>query len=475
MRKYVTVIAASALLCMSCFGLAAYAAERSGWTEETLYPSFEGKANPRIRTGLFGDEEKAFEENKPPFDLSRPRWTTNYVKLFVDREEIFPAAFDLMKRARKDFLFNMYLFGGEIGKTTSNLLKEAQDRGVKVRMIIPEPSLLKRIYMRMNTLFKKMHDSFQEDILGREVPPPPEPDYHPMYSYAKKLGLNIAPSNTKVLNGPSLSMANLDHSKLLVRDGVEAMFGGMNFADTVASNHDAMMLIVGPAVEDLQKFFADHWYHDTGDREDAEACLTYDPEAEEILMKEKAQEGWIRVETTMTFSSPYYNTTKPYLLHYIDNAKETIEIEMLLLTDAECIEALRRAAERGVKVRILLDPNESLYGFDMKGAPNIIAVAALQGVDNVEVRHFVPIPGQELHMKFIVVDGGIVGFGSTNWTERAFDSNYEIYAFMVSEELASRFRKVFEFDWENVAEKIPPLDEKDMKRAAFWKRLEHRY
>ena len=50
---------------------------------------------------------------------------------------------------------------------------------------------------------------------------------------------------------------------------------------------------------------------------------------------------------------------------------------MFLLTEKNVINALARAARRGVEVRIVLDPSNNLFGKDSKGVPNCPAMKDL--------------------------------------------------------------------------------------------------
>ncbi len=50
---------------------------------------------------------------------------------------------------------------------------------------------------------------------------------------------------------------------------------------------------------------------------------------------------------------------RPALLELINGAQRSINVEMYVLTDDEVVTALERAEQRGVQVRVILDPNQS--------------------------------------------------------------------------------------------------------------------
>ena len=70
---------------------------------------------------------------------------------------------------------------------------------------------------------------------------------------------------------------------------------------------------------------------------------------------------------------------RPALLEFLQGAEKSIDVEMYVLTDAEVLDALERAEQRGVQVRMILDPNQQgnqkhverlkQYGVEVKWFP----------------------------------------------------------------------------------------------------------
>lgn len=365
--------------------------------------------------------------------------TVNQIKLFEDNVEIFPKAFEMMENAREEILFHMYLFGGTAGSQTCDILERKMKEGVRVRIIFPNPKqgLINRINRIGSTLAK---------ILPKKDKPEKvyvEPPYRPKFQKALDAGLPVIYSDLGKLGGGSV--LKIDHEKILVVDRKEAMVGGMNFADTVASNHDGMIHVVGPLVKSLVHNFQACWAFAGGEDPDQFHMAEYVcPEA--LSQAVAADGGYHEVRITPTFSAPHIKNTKEFLLTDIRNARTNIEIEMLLLTDEDCIDELMAAHQRGVKVRVLVDPNESLYGMNCKGAPNVKFVEMARDA-GLAIKHYHCAPGQELHMKLCIVDDAVVYLGSTNWTRGAFNSAYESYFRLKGRSFNAQFRKVFEKDW----------------------------
>jgi phosphatidylserine/phosphatidylglycerophosphate/cardiolipin synthase-like enzyme len=111
-------------------------------------------------------------------------------------------------------------------------------------------------------------------------------------------------------------------------------------------------------------------------------------------------------------------------------------VEQLLLSDTKTLKALAHAAKRGVKLRLLVDTAKHLYYRDWKGGPNNKAVGMVEELKRkhpklpIELRHYTVAPGQELHIKVCIIDGKTLSIGSTNFSSEAFQSNYELFAFI---------------------------------------------
>ena len=76
----------------------------------------------------------------------------------------------------------------------------------------------------------------------------------------------------------------------------------------------------------------------------------------------------------------------------------------------------------------------------------------------IELRHYTVGPGQELHMKLCIIDGKTLGIGSTNFSSGAFQSNYELFAFLEGPGIVGDFSALFESDWKTRSEPAPKLN-----------------
>lgn len=380
-------------------------------------------------------------------------------EVLLDRHQVYPAALEMMRSAKKQILFNMYLFGGKIGEDVLEILMAKRQEGVQIHLILPKP--------KSSGSFEELEQPEQGHIFEtlyrlepKLVDPSIKPPYYEKISKAIALDLPVVHADTRLI--PSIGLVRVDHNKIIVVDGTYAMFGGMNFAETTAKNHDTMVRLTGPFVEEIEKVFANNWLLGHA-RQPVE--LQYNEEKARQAMQEAVElYGWLPAKVKMTTTAPYLKNTREKLIELYNSAKEYIYIEQLLFNDTDVLKAVARAAKRGVKVRALVDTAEFLYSMDWKGGPNNKAVFLFQTLKqkfpeiDAEILHFRADPGQELHFKMTVVDGKTVCLGSTNFTSGALQSNYEAFAFFDSPELAQKYTDIFDRDWQDRGIPSPPID-----------------
>jgi phosphatidylserine/phosphatidylglycerophosphate/cardiolipin synthase-like enzyme len=97
--------------------------------------------------------------------------------------------------------------------------------------------------------------------------------------------------------------------------------------------------------------------------------------------------------------------------------------------------------------RALVDQDE-VFGQGLEQHPKLA----------IEVRHYTVAPGQELHVKMCIIDDKTLGMGSTNFSSGAFQSNYELFAFIEGPRIVGDFSAMFETDWKTRSEPPPKLN-----------------
>lgn len=110
--------------------------------------------------------------------------------------------------------------------------------------------------------------------------------------------------------------------------------------------------------------------------------------------------------------------------------KEEIWVGMFYLAERKIIEELIDAADRGVTVNLILDPNEHAFGQQKIGLPNRPVAAELleEGKGNIELRWY-NTQGEQYHPKMIYfkrAEESTIISGSANFTRRnLYDLNLE--------------------------------------------------
>jgi phosphatidylserine/phosphatidylglycerophosphate/cardiolipin synthase-like enzyme len=136
-----------------------------------------------------------------------------------------------------------------------------------------------------------------------------------------------------------------------------------------------------------------------------------------------------------------------HLIAAIDATKESLDIAIYELAISEIFDALKRAKDRGVKARIILDQSH-VYP-EKAGArrsPEIDSLIAagfelrtLRGGDAFGI----------MHNKFALFDGKLMKTGSYNWTRAADTQHYENALFDDNAARLASYQRYWQWMWES--------------------------
>ena len=162
----------------------------------------------------------------------------------------------------------------------------------------------------------------------------------------------------------------------------------------------------------------------------------------------------IPVETAL--DNPEIRNTLEVWLEMIGQASRTIDLEQFYISDEpgkllqNVLSAIRSAADRGVKVRIIVDAR--MY----KTYPE--SVDSLGKHPNIEARRidFAAIAGGVQHAKYFIVDGKELFVGSQNFDWRALEHIHELGLRISSKGIAAAYEDIFELDWQLASGKLDP-------------------
>ncbi len=205
----------------------------------------------------------------------------------------------------------------------------------------------------------------------------------------------------------------IDHVKLLVADD-EAAVGGMNWGTHSDRNHDFVLETRDPVdVARAIRIFEQDWSLAGG--------------RPQLVPASSAS----RVAQTAPGDE-----IRRMLATALGGSRRRVWAEVYTLTDADVLLALTAAHERGVDVKVLLDPNQpyNRHGFEeLRSA-------------GVPVRWYPVPPGTLLHAKVGLFDTELV-LGSANWTYSGLDVNHELDIETQDPQAVAAYGSRFKLDW----------------------------
>jgi phosphatidylserine/phosphatidylglycerophosphate/cardiolipin synthase-like enzyme len=225
----------------------------------------------------------------------------------------------------------------------------------------------------------------------------------------------LAQGGVQVLVFP-IERLTIDHVKLLIIDGARAIVGGINWGTRSPLNHDFDVLATGPVVANLERVF----HQDLAIA--GVAAVIPPPAADRVI------------EVLVTHPG---DGIRAAALAALSAARHTVDVEMFVLSDRLVLDALVAAAQRGVHVRVLLDPTQS---------QNAASMQVLESAGAL-VRFYAQAGDELLHAKLAIFDDAIVLFGSCNWSRSGFTRNHELDLLVREATLARTFMARVEQDW----------------------------
>jgi cardiolipin synthase len=340
----------------------------------------------------------------------------NEVDLLINGDQIFPCYLRTIREAEQTVCLLTYVYWrGEIAHDVADALCERAGAGIECNVIIDAVGGMKL----EREVIDRMNDA------GVRVT-----RFRPVRAYAAK------------------RLANRTHRKILVADGRVGLTGGVGIAEEWTGNaedpdhwRDTHVRVAGPIVRGLFGAFAENWLEATGE------VLTgpgYLPELE--------PDGDAGGPMMVVRSSAGVGDSNVEALYYlaIAAARESIDLTAAYFVPRPAfVEALQDAAERDVRVRVLVPGSNIDKQFVWVAGRASYAELVQAGV---EVYEYQPTM---LHAKTMTVDGCWSAVGSANFDNRSFQLNDEATLCVSSAEFARLLTEQFERDLD-VSERIAP-------------------
>ncbi|MDI6765724.1 MAG: phospholipase D-like domain-containing protein [Bacteroidota bacterium] len=154
----------------------------------------------------------------------------------------------------------------------------------------------------------------------------------------------------------------------------------------------------------------------------------------------------IPIETDL--DNPGIRNTYQVWLEMIDNVRASLDIEQFYISNQkdepleDILAAIIKAAERGVKVRIIVDAR--MY----KTYPETVDMLGKQNNITTRIIDFGKLTGGVQHAKFFIIDQQEIFMGSQNFDWRALKHIHEIGVRVKHREIVRCYQDIFDLDWQ---------------------------
>lgn len=325
----------------------------------------------------------------------------NKIDTYVDGYSKLQAFIGDLYKAKKHIHIQYYIFEDDpVGRLVRDVLIDKVNQGVEVRVIY-------------------------DDVGCWHVP-------NSFFDEMRKAGIEVR-SFLKVRFPLFTSRVNYrNHRKVVVIDGAVGYVGGMNLAMRYLKGlpwgvwRDTHIRIKGRAVHGLQTSFLLDWYF--VDR----SMIT----SSRYFPKLESEGNTMAQIVTSDPIGPWMEIMQG-LVVAIANAKRYFYLQTpYFLPTEQTLDALQTAALSGVDVRIMLPLRAD------SRLTHLASCSYIQTVLKAGVKVYFYKKGF-LHSKLMVSDDMLSTVGSTNFDFRSFEQNFEVNAFMYSQDTAIDMKTIF--------------------------------
>lgn len=341
-------------------------------------------------------------------EQGNPLFQNNKAKLLPSAREKYTDLFATIRDAHHFIHLEYFiLYNDSVGSALFDILKEKVDQGVEVRVLV--------------------------DAYGNHKSSSP---------LTKSILASIRQSGIKIaiydpLHFPYfLNIMHRDHRKIAVIDGRVAYTGGMNIAEYYLHGkrqtgpwRDMQVRLEGPVVDEFERIFARIWQKTTGEHLDS---LHYRAEHSPIANREMVVVNREPHKLSRQIRKAYASA--------IDAAQKEIRIVNPYPTNVRTVrQALRRALQRGVKVKLMVSSVT-----DNHIVPEVVGIQMRRMTRHgAEVYYF---EGGFHHSKVMTVDGEFCTVGTTNLDARSMCYDYEVNVFIFDPLTTYQLNNIFDSD-----------------------------
>jgi cardiolipin synthase A/B len=361
-----------------------------------------------------------------------PATEGNTVEVLRNGNEIFPAMLDSIADAKRTIdLLTFVYWRGEIGTRFAEALTERAGAGVRVRVLL--------------------------DAWGAH------PIERSLLTEMQAAGVHVAWFRP-LMRMRARKTNHRTHRKVLVVDEAIGFTGGVGIADEWNGDarnelewRDTHFRVRGPAVDGLRAAFLDNWI-ETND-------VLFESTVDRF--PEQPQPGSTVVQSVRGASEVGWSDISTLFLALLQLAQERVRITTAyFVPDAQLNDRLSNAAERGVRVEILLPgPHADKRFVQLAGESSYQRLLE----SGVRIWHFQP---SMLHAKVMTIDGAVANIGSANLNARSTALDEEINLVAFDPDLVGLLDAQFDEDLERSEAIAPgrwkrrPVPQRVFERAA---------
>jgi cardiolipin synthase len=333
----------------------------------------------------------------------RPIAPGNAIRILRNGDAAYPAMLAAIAQAARSIALSTYIMRDDaIGKIFVDALRQAQARGVSVRVIVDGVGsgwIISSAYQHL-----------------RRAGVPAERFMHSAMPW----------------HMPFLNLRT--HKKILVVDGLEAFTGGINIADqNILADHPAHPVqdmhfhLRGPVVAQLVEAFAQDWSFVNGERLHGPAWFP-----------PLAPAGPAAARVVTAGPDEDLENIEFAVMQAIACARRSICVMTpYFLPDQSVMIALALAAMRGVDVEVIVPERSDNRLVDWATRENVAPFLQAGGRIWLSPKPF-------CHSKLMVVDGDWSLIGSSNWDMRSFRLNFELCVEVYDRDLADALAALME-------------------------------
>ena len=376
----------------------------------TVFPPGPGAVAPKGARGI-GERYATTDVARADLAVEYAPATVEHPELLIDGPAFFPRLLDDFRSATSSIHGNIYGFRpGDIGDEFSEALQEAARRGVEVRLNTDEvqsgPNLTYRAFWA----------------------PMVEAGVQVTSNQGLFLDLDGLVGGTLRLDPRLDDFGHFLHEKAFVVDGRIGWLGGMGIEDHFNDGEfsDIMVRFEGEAVSQLQSIILGTFRHQGGPLPtDAASLARWYPKVP------RPSEDAVRATILRNVPGEGFHQNSQAHLALVGEAREQLDVINPYVTEHPVIDGLIAAAERGVRVRLVI-PGKPTPVFMAMALRNNYGRLLDAGVTVLE--HPVMC-----HTKVTLADDRVL-LGSCNLDARSLWMNYELGMFIEDGGFASQVR-----------------------------------